>query len=147
MIKKVLLAIVIGFVALLLIGIFAGKPEKTVGTSGATATEAKTEDPPVQVQAKTLAADYEENTVAADQKYKGKKLLITGSVTDINTGITGEPYIVLSSANPFMGPQLHFGKDALDQIAKVKKGAKITALCEGNGDIAKTPMNKDCVLQ
>lgn len=94
--------------------------------------------------AREIAADYEANTVAADQKYKGKSFKVTGKITDINTGVTGNPYIVLAGVNMFLGPQLHFSKDYLQAISTAKKGMTITVLCEGGGDVVKTPMLQDC---
>ena len=118
------------------------------GESGTPAAKASAvEEPPVKVTVAQLAKAYEENTVAADDLYKGKKLLITGKIDDIATGLMDDPYLVMKGGNPFMGPQMHFGKDARAQIAKLKKGQQVTLLCVGGGDIAKTPMNKDCALQ
>lgn len=94
-----------------------------------------------------LAKAYEENTVAADDLYKDKKLRITGKIDEIATGLTDEPYLVMKGGNPFMGPQLHFDKDARSSVAKLKKGQQVTVLCTGAGDLAKTPMAKDCALQ
>ena len=116
-------------------------------STGASAAAAAPAEPPVEVKGSTLAKDYEENTVAADQKYKGKRLLITGVITDISTDFTGDPYVVVRGTNDSMGPQLQFKKADLDQLASLKKGATIKALCTGNGDIAKSPMNKNCALQ
>ncbi len=111
------------------------------------ATEKQTEEKPVDVTPAQLAKAYEENTVAADDLYKGKKLRITGKIDDIATGITDEPYLVMKGGNPFMGPQLHFEKDARSAVAKLKKGQQVTVLCTGAGDLAKTPMANDCALQ
>jgi hypothetical protein len=91
-----------------------------------------------------LAKDYEENTVAADQKYKGKKFVVTGTVSDINTDIMGRPYVTLRGTNEFMAPHFSFDKSAGDQLAKLRKGVKVTLACEGAGDMAKIPMSEDC---
>lgn len=116
-------------------------------TGSATAEPAQPEAPPVEVTPAELAKAYEENTVAADDMYKGKTLRISGTIDNIATGLTDEPYLVMKGGNPFQAPQLHFGKDHRSSIAKLKKGQKIVAVCKGAGDVIKTPMAKDCVLE
>lgn len=98
------------------------------------------------VTALELAKDYEENTVAADQKYKQRKFKVSGKVTDISTDILGNPYITMGGQNEFMQPQFSFDKNASGQLAKLKKGAKLTLQCEGKGDIAKIPMSDNCEI-
>ncbi|WP_421534524.1 OB-fold protein [Pseudomonas marginalis] len=92
-----------------------------------------------------LAAAYDRNTVAADQQFKGKQFKVTGIVSSINTDFRGRPYVTMQGGvNQFMEPQFSF-EDAKDPaIAQLQKGSKITLACTGNGDIAKTPMSKDC---
>lgn len=100
------------------------------------------------ITASTLAKAYHDNTVAADQLYKGKKFKITGVIAEISTGFSGDPYITLrGGVNPFMEPQFQFDSNApTEQIAKLKKGGKITLVCVGSGDVAKIPMSRDCLL-
>lgn len=94
-----------------------------------------------------LAKAYDENTVAADQAYKGKLIKITGIVADINTDFSGDPYITMKGGiNQFMEPQFKFDKSSINELAGLKKGSKLTIVCTGNGDIAKTPMLEDCVI-
>lgn len=99
-----------------------------------------------QVTVDELAQAYEDNTVAADQQFKGKQFKISGTVVDINTDLMGNPYITLNGGNEFMRPQFSFDKTDLEQIAKLKKGNKVTMVCEGRGDIAKTPMSGSCIF-
>ena len=101
----------------------------------------------VTVTASELASAYDNNTVAADQQFKGKKFKVSGTVSDINTDFMGAPYLVLrSSGNPFMQPQFGFEKEAAAQLAKVSKGSKVLMVCTGKGDVAKTPMAGNCSL-
>lgn len=100
------------------------------------------------VTAREMARDYDANTVAADQKYKGKQFKVTGTVTNINTDRWGYPYVTMGGTDEFTQPQFAFGKGSANQLANVKKGEKLTLLCEGNGDVVKTPMSENCnILQ
>ena len=49
----------------------------------------------LEASAAQLASAYDRNTVAADQKYKGKRLKVTGVVDSINTDLFGNPYITM----------------------------------------------------
>lgn len=93
-----------------------------------------------------IAQDYEDNTVAADMQYKGKRVQVTGRITDINTDFLGKPYLVLAGTNQFMGPQFKFDKSDLPSLATLKKGAQVSVVCTGKGDVVKTPMFEDCAL-
>ena len=60
----------------------------------------------------------------------------------------GDPYVTLEGGvNQFMEPQFGFDKSASTQLASLYKGATITLVCTGKGDIAKTPMWGSCTLQ
>lgn len=99
------------------------------------------------ITAKDLVNAYEENTIAADEQYKGKEFKVSGIVGDINTDFLGRPYITLrGSGNEFMKPQFAFEKSAASELAKLKKGAKVVLICTGKGDVAKTPMSDSCKL-
>ncbi len=94
-----------------------------------------------------LAKAYEENTVAADQQFKGKRYKVTGVIDEISTDLFDTPYIGLrAGSDVFLHPQFRFSKDSNNQIAKLKKGMKVTVACTGSGDVVKTPMSRDCTL-
>ena len=99
------------------------------------------------ISANDIVSAYGENTVAADQKFKDKKFKISGIVSDINTDLMGDPYITLSGGgNQFMEPHFGFEKSEAAQLANLKKGAMVTLVCIGKGDVAKTPMSDSCLL-
>ena len=108
------------------------------------AQEVKPEAAPIAVKASQIVKDYDENTVAADEKYKGKKLLVSARISEISTDLFDKPYLVLDGPNPFQRAQMHFDDDAKSVMAGLKKGQQIKAVCVGGGDVAKSPMLKDC---
>ncbi|WP_206199408.1 OB-fold protein [Parasulfuritortus cantonensis] len=141
--------IVFGGIALL--ALFGQRNDGTTGigriASGG-ASSNSTSAPEGSTTATAIAQAYEENTVAADQKFKGKRFKITGTVADINTDFMGDPYVTLKGGvNQFMEPQFGFDKSSSTQLANLYKGATITLVCTGKGDIAKTPMWDSCTLQ
>lgn len=159
---KILKWLFLGFVGLALLGavIEANKsPEQKAaearGRQEAERLEAtrKREEAKVGIaslpafSASDLARAYDENTVAADAMFKGKKFKVRGVVSDINTDIFGNPYLTLrGGVNQFLEPQFSFDKGSAAQLAVLRKGRTVELVCVGRGDIAKTPMSGDCIL-
>ncbi|WP_454691161.1 OB-fold protein [Achromobacter aloeverae] len=99
----------------------------------------------VNVTAAQASEVYQENEVAGDQKFLGKKVLITGTLRSINSGLGNSPYLVFDS-RAIAGPQAHFDKAQIERIAKLKKGQKVVVYCQGAGAIGGTPMFKPCLF-
>lgn len=148
--KKFFKWVGIVLVGLFLLGVIAGMMggQKDGTTGGATASaEPKKEVVLPLVTANELAHAYDENTVAADQRFKGQRFKVKGTVTDINTNFMGAPVVLMrGGVNQFLEPQFEFDKNAVNQLAALKKGQSVMLECTGRGDVAKTPMSDDCVL-
>ncbi len=108
------------------------------------ATEAKLPD--VSTTPAEMAKAYSDNSVSADQQFKGKVILVSGTVSDISNDENGNPYITMASGTYKNVPRFQFDKDSLTELAMLQKGQKLTVICTGDGDNAKTPMNKDCKI-
>ncbi|MBS1662787.1 MAG: hypothetical protein JST68_17210 [Bacteroidetes bacterium] len=124
---------------------FAGCGESS--TKSESSTEKKSdEDAAMAVSAKEYYKKYQENEVAADNVYKGKKLAITGTVESINKDIADDAYISLVGDGELsMGVQCHL-QDA-QKAATVKKGTQITIIGTGDGMLIGFPQLKDGVIQ
>ena len=102
-------------------------------------------EPLLEVSAQQLAQAYDRNTVAADQQFKGKTFKVTGVVDSINTDLFGNPYVTLrGGVNQFMEPQFKLDDAHANYAAGLQSGMRISLICIGGGDVAKTPMSKDC---
>lgn len=99
-----------------------------------------------QFSAQNIADAYDKNTVSADHQFKGKWILMSGVVAEINTDFTGSAYVLFNVKNQFNAPQAKFINAENNSLALLEKGQRIRVLCIGNGDIAKTPMLKSCTL-
>ena len=103
-------------------------------------------EPLLEVSAQQLAQAYDRNTVAADQQFKGKRFKVTGVVESINTDLFGNPYVTLrGGVNQFMEPQFQLDDAHANYAAGLQSGMRISLICTGSGDVAKTPMSKGCV--
>lgn len=99
-----------------------------------------------EYSAQQMAADYERNTVAADQRFKDKRFKVTGVVDSINIDLFGNPYITLrGGVNQFMEPQFELDSAHRNYAAGLQQGMRISLVCKGRGDVAKIPMSEECV--
>jgi len=93
--------------------------------------------PEVTVTADQLLDDYKKNHIGADQKYKGKRVQITGPFAGTgNVALAGD-YVALGSAHEGEFDIMCFldkeDKAAAEKAGKLKQGDTVTMLgiCEG----------------
>lgn len=143
---------VIGFawLAIALVAMASGdrpssNPSATSNSQSQPTKVAAPVEPSIEVSAQQLAQAYDRNTVAADQQFKGKRFKVTGMVESINTDMFGNPYVTLrGGVNQFMEPQFELDDAHASYAAGLQSGMRISLICTGRGDVAKTPMSKDC---
>lgn len=91
--------------------------------------------PPMAVAAPVLVADYEANEVAADRKYKGQILEITGIVDSIGKDILDSMYVTLDSGEQFgiTSVRCFFDESEENYLAALSKGRSLTVKgrCDG----------------
>ena len=144
---------VIGFawLALMVVAMASGdrpssKPAPASSSQSQPAKVVAPVEPLLEVSAQQLAQAYDRNTVAADQQFKGKTFKVTGVVDSINTDLFGNPYVTLrGGVNQFMEPQFKLDDAHANYAAGLQSGMRISLICTGSGDVAKTPMSKGCV--
>lgn len=92
-----------------------------------------------------LYNEYNANEVSADDKYKGKKIAVTGEVGNIAKDIMDKPYITLSQQDGFIpAVQCYVSKELATNISK---GQIITLVGTCNGSVLTVVMLKDCELE
>jgi len=103
--------------------------------------------PAVVVSVEELEGAYQQNTLAADARFKGQRLSLTSAVQNINTDIANGAYLVLGRPGQFMAPQAAIAESDRGRAASLHPGDVVSLLCTGAGDIAKMPMLADCRFQ
>jgi hypothetical protein len=101
----------------------------------------------VQVAAGTLFADYQANEVSADDKYKGKTLLVSGAVADIRKGPLGGITVGLSTSNPILSVDASLADSEASKAGKLSKGDSVKLLCKGMGMVVGRPQLDDCTIR
>lgn len=153
--KKAFKWILIVIVVLFVIGLVAGNDDtETEASQNIKSSEnnvvAEQEAEPVTatpVNASDLFADYDSNEVAADKKYKGQLLEVSGTVSSIDSGLGDSAMVQLETSNQFMHVTAKGNDEFTSAAASLTKGQKITMICEGDGEVIGMPMLSDCVIQ
>lgn len=116
-------------------------------------TEAPTQatEPPdpyadaIVVTAKELYSAYDNNEIAAEKKYTGQQIKLTGTIDDIGLDILNDAYITLDCGQYILSVQCYFEDDQLDAVAELQKGQSVTlvGICKG---LTLNIIVKDCVV-
>lgn len=95
---------------------------------------------------KALWKAYDENEVVADENFKGRPIILHGSITEVAKDIFGKPYIKIPvDQHGFFGIQVSL-KETDPLLRKLKKGMKVTAQAIPEKFIAKTLMAKGAIV-
>ena len=92
--------------------------------------------PAIEISSKDLAAEYDKNEIAADNKYGGKTVRVTGEFQDMGKDFMDEVYITLEGKDLFQSVHVYFGDDdAEGKAAELSKGDTVTIEGECDGMI------------
>lgn len=129
-------------------GHFIGPNLKDCSIEGAkpSSNSSTSSSAPSNISAKDLFKEYDENAVAADLKFKGKTLTVTGTVEDIDTDIMDDIYVSLEGDGYFGTVQCYISDSAINEVASLKKGStvKIRGTCDGH---FMGPILKNCTIE
>jgi len=112
----------------------------------ATETEISTQESAITVSARQLYADYKANGVAADGKYKGKVLQVTGVVKTIDRDIMDKIYVTLKGDQYFGDIQCFFAESHIGTASQLSKGQTITVKGKCDGKLMNV-MLKGCIIE
>ncbi|MHB1117775.1 OB-fold protein [Sideroxydans sp.] len=77
------------------------------------------------LSADQLYSEYESNEVSADNRYKGKQVIISGTIQQIANDYFGHPYVLLGSG-VMDGVQCSFPDSRKSSLIHLSKGQKVT---------------------
>ena len=105
--------------------------------------------PQVAVTSANIAEEYSENEVAADEKYKGKMIEISGKVVSVDNGTFDNEMIIKLSDGQYdiSGPMCYMKESEKDKVLTFKKGQQVTLIGEGNSATIGSPMLKNCIVK
>ncbi len=100
--------------------------------------------PSLKVSAVKLYNDYNANEIAADEKYKGKIIEVTGIIRDIGNDLMDNAYITLVGDQYFGDIQCYFSEKSV--VASLSKGKRITVMGSCSGLMMNVHLN-DCIIK
>jgi len=115
---------------------------------GSTDTDKDTQKAQSQytLSANQLYSEYNNNEVAADSKYKGKVIIVTGTIQDIGKDILDDAYIVIGGGGFLDGVQCTFTKGEQSSVARLSKRQQVRVKGKVAGKMGNVLVNK-CSLQ
>lgn len=118
---------------------------------GSTDTDSETkkvqsQGPSYTLSANQLYVEYESNEVAADMKYEGKVVIVSGTIQNIGKDIMDDAYIVIGGKGSLDGVQCVFTKGEQSSVARLSKGQRVTVKGEVSGKMGNVLVRK-CKLQ
>lgn len=123
---------IVGVIFLTVLGCGGGS---NTGTTPASNTTAAPDEKPIAVQAKALTKEYDENELAADGKYKGKLLAVSGKVSNIAETL-GNVTAQLEGHNVVLSVMCNFDESQKASVTALKKGQQATFVGRGDGSTA-----------
>jgi hypothetical protein len=120
----------------------SGPSQKT----GQYAEPVKSPDGVYSLGAVRLWRDYEENEVAADVRYKGQRLSVTGTIVSIERDYEGRPVLHLFGGNAIFPVVATLNKADLPAAAQLKKGGLVLVRCIGAGREMRMPQLERCLM-
>ena len=115
-------------VVLFLAGCQASEDKKT--------GKAKTDAPVLELEATQLASEYADNETAANDKYKGKLVVVKGKIYQMGKDPLGQPFIVIGGrAFGHGGVQCVFARDKDASLAALAKGKDVRVKGKVGGKI------------
>jgi hypothetical protein len=114
--------------------------------SGQYAEPVKSPDGVYSIGAVRLWREYEENEVAADTRYKGERLRVTGTILSIERDYEGKPVINLFAGNALFPTVATLNKADIPAAARLKKGDEVVVRCIGAGREMRMPRLERCLM-
>lgn len=109
-------------------------------TAGPSTSQSSSSD---EMTADALFDEYQKDKAAADQKYKGKVLTITGTVDSVKMGASGNPYVLMKTSNLILRVQFLFKKKDESALSRLRKGDQATIRGRVSGRIGNVLL-EDC---
>ncbi len=142
----------LSILCLMLIGATTPKKENSEHKKESSTTDSKQEIyskqeiSAIEVNARSLYRAYQANEVSADEKFKDKRIKISGIIDSINKDMFDEVWLELATGDLFSSIRAKLDEQYITRAAKLKRGQKIILQCVGDGMIIETPILRECSI-
>jgi hypothetical protein len=129
---------ILSFVVLAIFGVLAaGSIDTDTDTK-----KVQSQAPSYTLSADKLVSEYKANEVAADAKYKGHVVVVSGTIESIGKDIMDQAYVVIGGQGFLDGVQCMFTKGEESSVARLSKGQHVTIKGEVSGKMGNVLLNK-----
>jgi len=140
--------VIVVIVIFIIIG-SSGSKNTTNNTNNTGATQSQNNvqvTPAIKVSASEIYADYKANQVAADTKYKGKTIEVSGTINSIGKDILDTPYVSLNAGDILSTVQCMFDKGDSAQLATLAKDTRIVLTGKVRGQVIMNVLLDNCSI-
>ena len=145
---KIVGVVALVFLGLMVIGAFVSTAEKAQSNANhadtAAATTSETQTPALSVTAYELFAAYEANEQAAQLKYGGQPIDISGNVASVELDAADQPMVSLEAGDMLQEVTLHFRESDAGMTAQLRKGQWFVARCTRVTELIGAPQLNNC---
>ena len=120
-----------------------------VGLGLAAGGEARADEEVTEITLEDLTQVYQDNNLAGDQQYQGRKVRFTGYIETIAQRRRSEPYIQfwVRRGGDSSAVYCYFSVQDIPELVKLKKGQKRTLTCTVKGaDLGRSVELEKCAL-
>jgi putative nucleic acid binding protein len=114
--------------------------------SGPRETKAAEAAPSGELTAEALFQEYQKDKEAADRKYKGQLVTVTGTVDKVKIGPSGDPYVTMKTSSLVLRVQCLFKKTDESTVARLQEGQPATLRGKVYGRIGNVVLDS-CQIQ
>lgn len=124
---KIILVLILIAVAGTAMGVSSTSSSTTTSQNTASSQPSTPAQAPIIVSAAKIYSEYQSNAVAADAKYKGNLVQVSGTIYSIDKDILGNPFVQIQSGSyDLWGVQCGFSQADQSQLAQLSKGQTVT---------------------
>ena len=102
-----------------------GNTAQSQNAASGSATQASSANGRIEITSEDLDNAYDGNAVKADATYKGKTIIVKGTVTKIAKDLFGKPYVELHGRSDFLGVQCYVASSAQSKLGDLAVGAEV----------------------
>jgi tetratricopeptide (TPR) repeat protein len=103
---------------------------------------------PIRIAADKLMAEYQNNQIAANARYKDKSLAVTGIVANVGKDIGDTVYVTLETGVMVFKIQCFFKKGDDTALAQIVSGVQVTVIGRCDGKVEEgNILLKECALK
>jgi len=103
--------------------------------------------PTQEVSSLQLYQNYQADEVAADKKYRGHSLEVSGVVESIHKDAANGLFLTLVTPHELGSVEASLQYSELSGLANLTQGSSVVVVCEGAGMIMDSPVLHDCKIK